>query len=466
MDAILQEFRELMPYKMIERPQFFRARRARIWVFTAVLLLCVGTTCHAYAVLSHEALIDSAWDVAIKPLLQKRFPDTSADDLKTAHSYAYGGAVIQDMGYYPFGSQLFSDLVHYVRSGDFIEALLRDSQDVNEYAFALGALAHYAADNDGHRLATNKAVPILYPKLKRKYGNVVVYDENPAAHLKVEFGFDVLQIARGRYAPDDYRNRIGFQVSTDLLHRAFEETYSLKLDSIFTNYDLALGTYRYSVGSIIPRMTKVAWQAKKDEITKDDPSMTRKKFLYHLSRSSYHKDWNGKYRAPSFGVRLLAFFIQILPKIGPLRALSFRVPTPETEKLFMTSFNMSLEDYQQLVRQIRSAGNVDLVNDNFDTGTVTRPGEYQLADTTYTDLLDHLAKDKFAQVTPELRKNLLDYFSDSSAPLAVKKNKKEWAKVTQELDDLKATSTTASASGSICGAQSETAYSCSGIDTP
>ena len=244
-----------------------------------MLLFVSAVACHGYSVLSHQALIDSAWDVAIKPLILTRFPDATPEQLKTAHSFAWGGAVVQDMGYYPFGSHLFSDLTHYVRSGDFVIALLKDSKDINEYAFALGALAHYTADNFGHRLAVNRSVPILYPKLRQKYGDVVVYDENPAAHLKTEFGFDVLQVAKGHYAPDDYRDHIGFQVADELLRRAFEETYCIKLDAIFTNYDLAIGTYRRAVGSIIPKMTRVAWQTKKDEIMKSDPSMTRNAFF-------------------------------------------------------------------------------------------------------------------------------------------------------------------------------------------
>src|SRR5579863_6663493 len=214
-----------------------------------IFLLAAPPPSAAYAVLAHEAIVDSAWDEAIKPLLLQRFPQTTPDDLKTAHAYAYGGAVIQDMGYYPFGSKLFSDLVHYVRSGDFVEALLHDARTLDDYAFALGALAHYVADNDGHRIATNRAVPILYPKLRKKYGDVVTYDENPAAHLKTEFGFDVLQVARGHYASDDYHDRIGFQVSQPLLQQAFEETYSIPMQGIFTNYDLAIGTYRLAVGS-------------------------------------------------------------------------------------------------------------------------------------------------------------------------------------------------------------------------
>src|SRR5580704_15304809 len=209
-----------------------------------ILLFLNPANSDAYSVLSHEAVVDSAWDDAIKPLLLKRFPDSTPEELKEAHSYAYGGSVIQDLGYYPFGSHFFSDLVHYVRTGDFVQALMRDSSTLDEYAFALGALAHYAADNEGHRLAVNRSVPLLFPKLRRKYGDVVTYDESPSAHLKTEFGFDVVQIARGRYGSDAYHDYIGFQVSKELLDRAFMETYSLDLKSIFTDYDLALGTYR------------------------------------------------------------------------------------------------------------------------------------------------------------------------------------------------------------------------------
>lgn len=414
-----------------------RASFPRI-VVIAFLLLCLGAACPAYSVLSHEALIDSAWDVVIKPLLVRRFPQATPEELKAAHSFAYGGAVIQDMGYYPFGSKLFSDLVHYVRSGDFVEALIRNSRDLDEYAFALGALAHYAADNEGHRIATNKVVPMLYPKLRRKYGDVVTYDEDPTAHLKTEFGFDVLEVAKGRYAPDDYHDHIGFQVSDNLLQQAFEQTYCLKLGDIFSNLDLAIGTYRYSVSSIVPKMTKVAWQTKKDEIRKDDPSVTRQKFLYHLSRASYRKNWNRQYRAPSFGQKLLALLIRMLPKVGPLRVLSFRMPTADGEKLFMSSFNGALEDYEKLARTQEIPGQLALVNDNFDTGTITQPGQYPLADKTYEDLLNRLAKDHFASVTPELRKDILDYYKDPNAPFATKKNKREWSKVMQEVQDLEA----------------------------
>src|SRR6201988_4774119 len=167
------------------------------------------------------------------------------------------------MGYSPLGRPLFSDLVDYVRTGDFVDALIRDSKDINDYGFAVGALAHYAADNNGHRIAVNRAVPILYPKLRKKFGDVVTYDENPAAHLKTEFGFDVLQVAKGRYAPDAYHDFIGFEVADSLLQRAFWDTYCIPLGVVFKDLDRAIGSYRYAVRSIIPRAVKVAWVLKK-----------------------------------------------------------------------------------------------------------------------------------------------------------------------------------------------------------
>jgi Zinc dependent phospholipase C len=409
----------------------------RTLVFCIILLLVGPKPSHAYSVLAHEAIVDSAWDEAIKPLLLKRFPQATLEDLRTAHGYAYGGCAIQDMGYYPFGSKFFSDLVHYVRSGDFIEALLRDSQNANEYAFALGALAHYAADTEGHRTGTNLAVPILYPKLRRKYGNVVTYDQNPVAHLKTEFGFDVLQVAMGRYALDAYREHIGFQVSKDLLARAFQETYSLDLDSVLSDYDLAISSYRRGVSKLIPEATKIAWETDKDEIQKGNPGIKRTAFLYRVSRSDYEKQWPGKYAKPGFGTRFIAFLVRVIPKVGPLRALAFKVPTPDTEKLFVASFANALKKYVELTAEDDSSGSVHLVNDNFDTGTVTSPGQYPLADNTYADLMDRLQKNNFSSVSPELRVDLLAYYHDLRPPFATKKNKKEWVRVVGEVKQLK-----------------------------
>lgn len=390
----------------------------------------------AYAVLAHEAIVDSAWDANIRPLLLKRFPDATREELKEAHGYAYGGAIIQDMGYYPHGSFFFSDLTHYVRSGDFVLALLRDSEDLDGYAFALGALAHYAADNEGHPIGVNRAVPLLYPKLQKKYGDSVTYEEGRLEHVKTEFGFDVLEVAQGRYAPDSYHDFIGFGVSIPLLEQAFQETYGLDLKSVLTDEDKVLGSYRHDVSELLPKATRIAWSLKKDEILKDQPSMTRQKFLYNLSRASYQKNWGRNYQTPTFGERFLALLARILPKIGPLKVLQLKMPTPATEKLFEASFNATLDRYRQLLSEA-GAGQMDLPNDNFDTGEITGPGKYQLNDEAQAELLNALAKQRFTGASREVRAELLEFFGHPDAPYALKRKPKDWARVQSELEQLK-----------------------------
>src|SRR5271166_573315 len=415
-----------------------RTRFARVWALVLALLLSFGwpAQCAAYAVLAHEAIIDSVWDTNIRPLLLKRFPDATEEQINEAHGYAYGGAIIQDMGYYPHGSHFFSDLTHYVRSGDFVLALLRDSKDLDGYAFALGALSHYAADNDGHPAATNRVVPLLYPKLKEKYGDSVTYEEDRLAHVKTEFGFDVLEVAHGRYAPDSYHDFIGFGVSVPLLEQAFQETYGLDLKTVLTDEDKVLGSYRHAVSQLLPKATRIAWSLKKDEILKDQPSMTRKKFLYNLSRASYQKNWGKNYQPPTRWERFFAFLTRILPKVGPLKVLQLKTPTPAAEKLFQTSFNSTLDRYRQLLSQV-GTGQPDLPNENFDTGAITGPGIYRLNDETHAKLLDALAKESFSGASLEVRAELLEFYGHPDAPYATKRKPKDWAKVQVELEQLK-----------------------------
>jgi Zinc dependent phospholipase C len=417
-------------------------------VVTLAMFLSWPSEAAAYAVLAHEAIIDSAWNTNIRPLLLKRFPNSTDEQLKEAHGYAYGGAIIQDMGYYPHGNFFFSDLTHYVRSGDFVLSLLRDSQDLNGYAFALGALAHYAADSDGHPAGTNRAVPLLYPKLGKKYGNTVTYEEDKLAHVKTEFGFDVLEVAQGRYAPENYHDFIGFNVSVPLLEQTFQETYGLDLKVVLTNEEKVLGSYRHDVSQLLPQATRVAWRLKKDDIEKDQPGITRRKFLYNLSRASYQKNWGKEYEQPTFREKVLAFIVRILPKIGPLRVLQLKMPTPATERLFEASFNQSLDRYKKLLTEA-GAGQPDLPNDNFDTGEITAPGKYKLADETQAKLLDGLAKQNFVGASPEVRAELLEFFGHPDAPYAMKQNPKEWEKVQAEVEQLKSAAPPPAATSSV-----------------
>ena len=418
--------------------------RRKFAILLIGLFLIVPSGASAYSVLAHEAIIDVTWESQFRPLLLRRFPQATADELRIAHGYAYGGAIIQDLGYYPGGRRFYTDLVHYVRSGDFILTLIRDSHDLNEYAFALGALSHYAADSQGHRIAVNLAVPILYPKLKKKFSSSeLTYEDDPAAHLKTEFSFDVLEIAKGRFAPNSYHDFIGFFVAKDLLERAFEDTYSIPLRSVFDNLDDAVGNYRHTVSTTIPRATRIAWALKKDDIQKDSPGIARQKFLYNLSRASYEKEWGTNYKKPGFTSKFLALVVRILPKIGPLNALTFRTPTPEVEKMFMASFNAGVEQYKSLLAQVGS-GNLTLPNINFDTGAATSPGIYFMQADAYAELLDRLSQQQFQGISPALRSDVLNFFqglaSDRKAPAGEgQKTDVDWRKVPPEVESLKTT---------------------------
>ena len=401
-----------------------------------LLLLFPVPAVYSYSVLTHEAIIDSTWDSAIKPLLLKRFPAATVEELTQAHGFAYGGCIIQDLGYYPFGSKFFSDLTHYVRSGDFIVNLILDSQDLDEYAFALGALSHYAADNNGHSIAVNRAVPLFYPQLGRKFGKAVTYADDPFSHGKTEFAFDVFQAAKGRYASAAYKEFIGFEVAKPLLERAFLDTYGVTLGKVFLDVDLTIGSYRRAVGSVLPALTRVAWQLKKQEIRKDAPSATRKTFLYNLSRSSYEKNWGATYKRPGIRSKILAAVFRVVPRAGPFRPLSFKRLTPEIEKMYMASFNATIERYRELLSE-QNAGGLTLPNDNLDVGTSTAAGKYTLADAAYSKLL-HKLQGHYAEMPQELRSDILAFYHGPGLANSTKTNADDSARVVKELDQLRA----------------------------
>jgi hypothetical protein len=402
-------------------------------VFLVTLLF--ASISFSYSVLTHEEIVDLVWTDELRPLLLQRFPALTEEQIKEAHGYAYGGAVIQDLGYYPFGSVEFSNLVHYVRSGDFVRQLLLQSQDANEYAFALGALAHYASDIAGHP-AVNQAVSIQYPKLRAKFGNSVRYAQDHTAHLKTEFGFDMVQVAKNRYASEQYHDFIGFQVSKPLLERTFPIVYGVQLKDVLTHEDLAVGSYRFAVSRMIPQMTQIALRTHKKDMMKENPTFAKKKFLYRLSRSDYEKDWGKDYTKPDFGTRFWSLVLRYMPKIGPFKALAFNNPTQQTEEMYFKSINTTVDQYRIYLRQV-STGSLEIANCDLDTGKETKAAEYSLTDDTYAKLLGQLAERKFDLTSIELRENILNFYSDLSLPLETKKDAARWQSVLSSLDLLK-----------------------------
>jgi hypothetical protein len=400
-------------------------------VVAAVVLtgLSAPRQASAYSVLAHEANIDALWDSTMAPMLRARFPGVSPEQVQEARGYAYGGCVIQDLGYYPFGSHFFSNLLHYVRTGDFIDTMIRDATNVDEYAFALGALGHYSADNQGHPMAVNRAVPLMYPKLRKQFGNRVTYAQSPKNHVLVEFSFDVVQVAAAAYAPEAYHTFIGFRVAKPLLERAFRETYGIEMKDVFLSEDLAIGTYRHAVATTIPEMTKVAWGRKREEIRKVIPTARRERVVFNLRRGQYEKEFGADYEKPHGFARFLAFIYRLVPKIGPFRAFSFSVPTPEAERLFLESFTSTRERFRESLEALR-AGHLHLPNTDFDTGQLAARGEYPLADETYDELLGKLADQKAPAVPDDLKSHLVAYYGNvDSLPAGTEAERKQMTKI-------------------------------------
>lgn len=408
-----------------------------LFTFLLFALLFPSST-KAYSVLTHEALIDVSWDKHILPLLKHKYPLATDEEIKKAHAYTYGGALIADMGYFPFGSVYFTDLSHYVRSGDFVEALLSESQNLNEYAFALGSLCHYMADQYGHSIGTNKVVPLLYPEMKEKFGHVVTYDENNISHSRVEISFDVLEIARGNYASTTYHQFIGFEVSKPVLERAFIKTYGEDINHVFGDLDLTIATFRWSVKSLLPIVTRTAWRFMRDDIKKLNPSANSRNFTYKMHKKDYIAEFGNKRQKLNLKTRIVAFIITTLPHIGPFKVLRFKSPGPNGEKLFVNSFDTVLVHYNNALAELQSK-NIALKNVDYDTGKPTTIGEYRLADKTYGDLVDKLAENKFVDLTAPLKQNILNFYSKVDTSAMSLKYSKEWKNTYMALQSIKAT---------------------------
>jgi hypothetical protein len=419
-----------------------RSLRQRIASSALLLFFCLQSVvpARAYSVLTHEEIIDIAWKSDLQPLILMKYPNSTPEQLKEAHAYAYGGSIIQDLGYYPHGSKEFSGLVHYVRSGDFVRALLRHAQNANEYAFALGALAHYTSDITGHP-AVNRAVAIEFPKLQKKFNSDrITYWQDKSAHIQTEFGFDMDEVAKRRYTSDNYHDFIGFKVANGLLQIAFEETYGIKLDEALPNSQKAIESYRHAVSSLIPKMTRVALRVRNGDIAKEYPTNARRQFLFNVSRADYEKRYGTDYFKDDFKTRFLAFLLKLVPKIGPFKALGFKVPTPATEDLYFKSINATITQYQAELQRLRS-NTGGLAEFDLDTGLPTRRGEYDLADATYDDLLQDLAKQNFTGLSPELKSNLLAFYSEEptesqqSSRHEIRKDAPDTQKLLQQLRD-------------------------------
>lgn len=417
--------------------------RPSIYLLISISLIgvLISPQSFAYSVLTHQQIIDLAWDPSIKPLLLARYPNTTAEQLLVAQSYAYGGCEIQDAGYYPFGNTFFSDLTHYVRTGDFVASLIRNSRDVNELAFALGALSHYVGDSIGHHDAVNPATAIAFPKLALQYGHSITYDESPHGHVRTEFAFDIDQLTKHHFAPAAYLNHIGLRVSGDLLERAFFETYGLHLSEVLGNKrrKAVIGSYRHSVRSFLPDFAHAEALIHQHDFPADPPTNQSDELDKRLQQADYNHGWQNTRKKAGFKTHLLAFLVIIMPKIGPASDLSIKIPTEETESKYIASVNRSLDRYQDLLDRLHQfpAENpkitMKLDNRDLDTGYVVQPGGYPRTDKTYAKLLALITEKSTEPAPSGLKRDILAYYSNPKSPIITKKNPKAWENVQDEL---------------------------------
>ncbi len=414
--------------------------RGRCCLLIAILMLAhlLPLTASAYSVLTHEELIDLAWNDCIRPLLLARFPNATEAQLREAHAYAYGGSAIQDMGYYPFGKHFFSDLTHYVRSGDFVAYLFHDAQDINEYAFAIGALSHYVGDTIGHSQAINPSTAIEFPNLEHKFGRSVTYDESPHAHIRTEFAFDIDELAGEKFAPPAYLRAIGLQVPRKALERAFINTYGIDAHEILGRAHPALRSYRTSVRRFIPLFAEAELVLHRRQFPPHPEGESYRLFRERVSRTNYDRHWSGTFKGPGIRAHLLAVLVFIVPKVGPLSDLAIKIPKTETEERYLTSVNHAVDIYRDLLTRLRNGTGtpLSLANLDLDTGEISKPGTYPLTDKTYARLLDRLTSRPERTIPPRLKQNVIAYYSDPDAPITTKKDKKAWNRVTAELQQL------------------------------
>ena len=384
-------------------------REHRHFSLLVILLIASGTRpASGYSQFTHAELIDLAWADSIRPLLLHRYPQSTERDLTRAHAYAYGGSLLQDVGYYPFGKRYFSDLTHYVRSGDFIDSLLRNARTMNELAFAIGALSHYVGDSIGHKESINPATALTFPQLRATYGDVVTYEDAPTDHVRTEFGFDVAQSAWDRYAPRKYRKRIGFRFARQLLYRAFSETYGFPAARLLGPARSALASYRWSAGFLVPVFLRAQIVLLRGRLPGESADEQQQQFLENIAHSEYATTVAAVHSGPGFSAHLVAALIWLTPKIGRLKMLDIKAPDSVTEDLFLSSVNDAGGRFRSIVAALASSDlrTQTLSNLDLDTGNAVRTGESKLVDTTHARLQAELQASRHGVPV-----NLQTYFS-------------------------------------------------------
>jgi hypothetical protein len=319
------------------------------------------------------------------------------------------------MGYYPFGKQLFSDLTHYVRTGDFVLWMLRSARTINEYAFAIGALSHYLGDSIGHSEAINPATAIAFPKLRKKFGASVTYDESPHGHIRTEFAFDIAELSDGDFPSGAYLRFIGFKVPGTFLEEAFLKTYGFDIHEVVGRARPALHSYRTSVRSFIPAFAEAEVVLHRNQFPPHTDSEADRIFREHLARTIYERKWKSTKKGPGIKAHLLAILVFIIPKIGAASDLAIKIPNPQTYEMYQRSVNHTVDIFREILGKLGDNGNgAKLVNIDLDTGDHVKRGEYPRTDATYARLLKRLTSTPDRVIPADTKRNIMTYYATAA----------------------------------------------------
>lgn len=407
-------------------------RPQRCAIVLLLVALCSGSAA-SYSVLTHEELIDLAWNDSIRPFLLAKFPGATEEQLREAHSYAYGGSAIQDMGYYPFGKKFFSNLTHYARTGDFISCLFRDARTIDEYAFAIGALSHYLGDSIGHSQAINPATAAGFPKLERKFGRSVTYGESPHGHIRTEFAFDINALTDAAFAPPAYLRFIGFDVPPKFLEQAFASTYGFDIHEVLGRAHPALRSYRTAVRRFIPAFAEAEVVLHRHQFPPFPDDEAYRTFARRVARTNYERHWKRANREPGVRAHLLAIFVFIIPKIGAASDLAIKIPTAQTQESYLRSLNHTVDAFEETLHDFGDSEHPAVfANLNLDTGAPIRLRDYPLADQAYAQLLERTVSAPDRTIPEGLKRNLTEYYEGSGTAEGLP------ARVREQLTMLKA----------------------------
>ncbi|MFY9854103.1 MAG: zinc dependent phospholipase C family protein [Terracidiphilus sp.] len=454
-----------------------KPRQFQIRILLALVVALCGVPANAYSLLTHEELIDLNWQYSIVPLLLSRYPTLTLAQLDEARAYAYGGCVIQDMGYYPFGDKSFSNLTHYVRSGDLVVNLFRNAHSADELAFAVGALSHYVGDSIGHSEATNLSVPVEFPRLREKYGHEVSYAEGEHQHVQTEFAFDIDEIAHHRMAPVRFLRHIGLKVPVKQLALAYYQTYGLSNEFSPRRQRFNVREYRFMVHTFFPRVAYAITLLRHHHEPAEPETPDAAKIDKEVAVVAAENDWQKYGRHAGIGTYMLAGVLFILPKFGPLKLIDVKGPTPATEAAYLQSVVVSTTIMHQMLARftppaatpqssapagrpvsmspsskpipafmiatpytlLRSTDlRHPLPNRDLDTGRVVEPGGYSLTDRTYANLLHRLTRQPARPIPPGIKQDIQAYYADPNAPITTKQNPAKWAQVQADLATLAA----------------------------